>query len=360
MHEPTSSSAGQLRDRPSYPSGPPPRDASGAHPLLEDIELAAAILDEDGAVSEVNDAWRASPLQVAALGVRYLDGLRALAPSEADALDALSRALRRPSASPDDVTERTVVCHNHDHEHWITVSISTATLGDHRAALVIHQDATALRQLERRQRLSRSIALVQASSLGPELRLHRLAMTVGEVLGSSVVVLWERAPSGVLRARPLESSRLSPQVATIAHTRQLVGVMDGHAAQWIRLVDGTPCLAVPLKAHEQVVLFHFAHRPRFDAETLRVVSRALQLDPSLREAPKGTRGRSPREIRRQLGHEGNAASPSLALQERQHIERTLNRCGYNMLRTAQALGIARSTLYERIKDYGIKVPPRTG
>jgi len=311
-------------------------------------------------VSEVNDAWRAGPLQVAALGVRYLDGLRALAPSELDALEALSRALHAPSASADEVTERTLVCHDHDSEHWINVSFSTVSLGDRPACLVIQQDATALRQLERRQRLSRCIARMQASALGPEQRLHRLAMTIGEVLHSSVVVLWERAPSGVLRARPLESRRLSPQVATIAHTRQLVAVMDGHTAQWIRLVDGTPCLAVPLKAQEQVVLFHFPHRPRFDADTLRVVSRALQPDPSLREAARGPRARSPREIRRQLGHEGDDASPSLALQERQHIERTLGLCGYNMLRTAQALGIARSTLYERIKDYGIKVPPRTG
>ncbi|MBK6532050.1 MAG: hypothetical protein IPF99_21340 [Deltaproteobacteria bacterium] len=81
--------------------------------------------------------------------------------------------------------------------------------------------------------------------------------------------------------------------------------------------------------------------------------------PPRTESSRTRRGRSPREIRRQLSHDENAASPSLALQERQHIERTLERCGYNLLRTAQALGIARSTLYERIKDYGIKVPTRS-
>ncbi len=97
----------------------------------------------------------------------------------------------------------------------------------------------------------------------------------------------------------------------------------------------------------------------FDAETLRIVSHALHPSPSPRASASARRGRSPREIRRQLGQEESTASPSLALQERQHIERTLERCGYNLLRTAQALGIARSTLYERIKDYGIKVPSRS-
>jgi hypothetical protein len=173
-----------------------------------------------------------------------------------------------------------------------------------------------------------------------------------------MVVLWERSATGQLRARPLETNQLAPQVATIAHTRQLLGVMDGDAAQWIRPGDGTACYAVPVKAHEQVVLLHFARRPRFDAETLRLVARALQSDPTARRDARAGRGRSPREIRRQLGHDAGPDSARLALHERLHIERTLALHRNNMLRTAQALGIARSTLYERIKDYGITVAPR--
>lgn len=352
MHELSSSSAAP----PSFPSEPPRRDASGDRPLLEDLGLPAAILDESGIVWDVNEAWRTSPVQVATVGQRYLDGLRALSPSDAD---ALSQPLDSPSQASGDVRERTVACHNNDSEHWLIVSISTVTLGGRRASLVIHQDVTALRQMERRQRLARSIASALVMPLDPALRVSRLAVTIGEALQSSAVVLWERAPSGVLRARPLETSRVSPQVATIAHTRQLIGVMDGNAPQWIRLVDGTACLAVPVESHGQVVIFHFPHRPRFDAETLRLVSHALHPSPSHREITSARRGRSPREIRRQLSHGENAASPSLVQQERQHIERTLERCGYNLLRTAQALGIARSTLYERIKDYGIKVPTRS-
>nr|MBK7066726.1 hypothetical protein [Deltaproteobacteria bacterium] len=352
MHELSSSAAAP----PTFPSEPPRSDASGDRPLLEDIDLPAAILDESGTVWDVNEAWRTSPVHVATVGQRYLDGLRSLSPSDAD---ALSQSLDSAFEASGDVRERTVACHNNDSEHWLNVSISTVTLGGRRASLVLHQDATALRQMERRQRLSRSIASALVMPLDPALRVARLAVTIGEALQSSAVVLWERAPSGVLRARPLETSCNSPQVATIAHTRQLIGVMDGHAAHWFRLVDGTACLAVPVEAHGQVVIFHFAHRPRFDAETLRLVSHALRPSALHRELTNARRGRSPREIRRQLSHDENAASPSLALQERQHIERTLERCGYNLLRTAQALGIARSTLYERIKDYGIKVPTRS-
>jgi len=255
-------------------------------------------------------------------GQRYLDGLLDISPSDAE---ALARSLDGTSQASGDVREQTVACHNNDSEHWLVVSISTVTLGGRRASLVIHQDVTALQQMERRHRLSRSIASILVKPLDPAHRVSRLAVTIGEALQSSAVVLWERAPSGVLRARPLESSHLTTQVATIAHTRQLIGVMDGHTAQWIRLVDGSPCLAVPVEPQGQVVIFHFPHRPRFDAETLRIVSHALHPSPSPRASASARRGRSPREIRRQLGQEESTASPSLALQERQHIERTLER-----------------------------------
>lgn len=352
MHDLSSSAAAP----PTFPSEPPRSDASDDRPRLEDLDLPAAILDESGTVWDVNDAWRTSPMKFATVGQRYLDGLPTLSPSDAD---ALSRSLDSSPEASGVVREQSLACHNNDSEHWLIVSISTVTWGGRRASLVLHQDATALRQMERRQRLSRSIASALVMPLDPALRAARLAVTIGEALESSAVVLWERAPSGVLRARPLETSRLSPQVATIAHTRQLIGVMDGRAPQWIRLLDGTPCFAVPLEALGQVVIFHFPHRPRFDAETLRLVAHALHPSLSGRELARPGRGRSPREIRRQVCREENAGSPNLAMQERQHIERTLQRCGYNLLRTAQALGIARSTLYERIKDYGIKVPPRS-
>lgn len=345
MHDHSSSAAAP----PTFPSEPPRSDASEDRPRLEDLDLPAAILDESGIVWDVNDAWRTSPMSFATVGQRYLDALRTLSPSDAD---ALSRSLEASG----DVREQSLACHNNDSEHWLTVSISTMTLGGRRASLVLHQDATALRQMERRQRLSRSVASVLVMPLDPALRAARLAAAIGEALQSSAVVLWERTPFGVLRARPLEPRRLSPQVATIAHTRQLIGVMDGRAPQWIRLLDGTACFAVPLEAPGQAVIFHFPHRARFDAETLRLVSQALRPSLSGRELARPGRGRSPREIRRQVSREENAGSPSLAMQERQHIERTLQRCGYNLLRTAQALGIARSTLYERIKDYGINVP----
>ncbi|MDB4928996.1 MAG: Bacterial regulatory protein Fis family, partial [Myxococcaceae bacterium] len=63
-------------------------------------------------------------------------------------------------------------------------------------------------------------------------------------------------------------------------------------------------------------------------------------------------------IRRQVGRDEGPDPAHLALHERAHIERTLALHRNNMLRTAQALGIARSTLYERIKDYGIAVARR--
>jgi len=223
--------------------------------------------------------------------------------------------------------------------------------------MVLHQDATAQRQEERRQEIILRTAAIQACPQDPTVRERRVAAAVGELLHASAVVVWEREPAGALRARPLETGTLSPRVATIAHTRQLTAVMDGDAAEWLRLPDGTPCFAVPLIQRERVVLMHFAPRPRFDHETLTLVARALRPTTTLLAHARAARGRTRREARRVLDPD-DARYPSLAQHERLHIERTLALCGNNMVRAAQALGIARSTLYERLKDYGVSVTVR--
>jgi two-component system, NtrC family, response regulator len=39
---------------------------------------------------------------------------------------------------------------------------------------------------------------------------------------------------------------------------------------------------------------------------------------------------------------------------RAHIERVLEECGWNLTRAAEVLAIDRSTLYSKIKAYGLK------
>src|SRR5262249_45223506 len=48
------------------------------------------------------------------------------------------------------------------------------------------------------------------------------------------------------------------------------------------------------------------------------------------------------------------AEQTLAEAERTHIIRTLERCGGNHSRAAEALGIGRTTLWRKLKDYGIE------
>ena len=156
-----------MHERSASPAIPHPRpalarpqpDPASARPPIEDIEFPAAILDHNGIVCAVNEAWRTSPGQSAPLGGRYLDGLRNVAPVGARA--ALALALAGPPAPDGDVTERTLSCHNNDSEHWITVSISTLISGGRSEWLVLHQNTTALRQLERRCRLTQRLAGVQ-------------------------------------------------------------------------------------------------------------------------------------------------------------------------------------------------------
>jgi hypothetical protein len=47
------------------------------------------------------------------------------------------------------------------------------------------------------------------------------------------------------------------------------------------------------------------------------------------------------------------AQQNLAEIERAHIVQTLERCGWNQSRAAEALGIGRSTLWRKFKDYGL-------
>jgi DNA-binding NtrC family response regulator len=49
------------------------------------------------------------------------------------------------------------------------------------------------------------------------------------------------------------------------------------------------------------------------------------------------------------------AAISLAEAEHRHIARMLRRCGGNMREAARILDISRTTLYKKIRDYGIKV-----
>ncbi len=50
---------------------------------------------------------------------------------------------------------------------------------------------------------------------------------------------------------------------------------------------------------------------------------------------------------------GLAAAQTLADAERAHIMRTLEQCGWNHSRTAETLGIGRTTLWRKLKEYGI-------
>ncbi|HEX9007615.1 MAG TPA: sigma-54 dependent transcriptional regulator [Bacteroidota bacterium] len=57
-----------------------------------------------------------------------------------------------------------------------------------------------------------------------------------------------------------------------------------------------------------------------------------------------------------LPGDSDAATMTLDEVERLHIRRTLEQCGFNRTKTAEALGISKKTLYLKIKQYAIPVP----
>jgi DNA-binding NtrC family response regulator len=54
---------------------------------------------------------------------------------------------------------------------------------------------------------------------------------------------------------------------------------------------------------------------------------------------------------------GLSPQQTLAELERTHILQTLERCGWNHSRAAEALGIGRTTLWRKLKEYGLERSP---
>lgn len=74
-------------------------------------------------------------------------------------------------------------------------------------------------------------------------------------------------------------------------------------------------------------------------------------------AAAGNHAIAPRHLAGKLGEAGNdddeIAVPTLAELEQRHVREVLERCGGNRARAAQLLGIATSTLYDRLRRYGM-------
>lgn len=323
---------------------------------LDDVPCPAAVLDDRCVVVEVNQAWLHSDPGVASVGQNYVDGLQGVAREESSFVRVIGELLRSPPVRGRSVNGLTIRRCSSDTEHWIHVSPSTVERGGRLGWMVVHQDATALWQMMRRQQVTVRAATIVATPQEPRQRECLLATMLGEVLHANAAVLWTRG-AGSLRAQLLEIPNRPRELPTSEHLRQIEAVMDGDAAEWLTLHDGTPCFAVPLAGGHRAALLYFARRPRFDDATLTLAARTLRPAVSLMAHARAARDRTPRESRPLFDSEG-AEYPSLARQQRLHIERTLEICGYNVVRTARTLGIARSTLYERLKEYGITIGVR--
>jgi transcriptional regulator of acetoin/glycerol metabolism len=64
-------------------------------------------------------------------------------------------------------------------------------------------------------------------------------------------------------------------------------------------------------------------------------------------------GDLPEHIRQPGNHPAEAAIASLAVVEKAHILRVLEHCGGNKKAAAELLEIDRSTLYAKLKQYGV-------
>ena len=124
----------------------------------------------------------------------------------------------------------------------------------------------------------------------------------------------------------------------------------GHFLRTVNPLVGSQVTGVSGRAEELLLQYHWPGNVR---ELRNVIERAIILARTgkieVRHLPKNLAPRARRQTLRPLEDV-----------EREHISGVLKATSYNIKRSASILGLSRSTLYAKIKKYGIPVAPRNG
>ncbi|HEU4537216.1 MAG TPA: PAS domain-containing protein, partial [Polyangiaceae bacterium] len=224
---------------------PAPKGAAGAGhaapAALEALRHPVVLLDRRGFVARANAAWAeaGAALGPAGAGHEHGDYLEACArAAAAGRVEAgrIAQGLREVLGGREDFFEAEYECPDPGRELWCKLSARPWPVGDALGALVQHQDVSARRAAERRERLTFALAAVALAEAPPWAALAERCLVVGRELGWSGAEAWCPGADGALRRADEWPSLTSAR---------LDAVPDAVARAW---ASGLPCWAPPNEA----------------------------------------------------------------------------------------------------------------
>ncbi|MDQ3547253.1 MAG: EAL domain-containing protein [Chloroflexota bacterium] len=158
-----------------------PRPDAG-NPVLDALPAHIAVVDADGTIISVNQAWR-SFAQANGLrdpnhgvGTNYNGSCGdAVASGDNDAT-VVDAGLRAVLSGQLDVFTHDYPCHSPTEQRWFALRVTALNDGHVGRAVVAHEDITARKQAEERERLLSVISSTLQESLDPETTLRRLVL----------------------------------------------------------------------------------------------------------------------------------------------------------------------------------------
>ncbi len=178
-------------------------NAEAALPVaLNALHAHIALIDDGGVIVAVNDPWRRFardnryPDPTDGVGTNYLELCERVGRKD-KAIRSMADGLREILAGRQDNYDLEYPCHSSTEERWFRVQIGGYQENGRRAAVIAHENITALKQAERelgRQKAGVEVELAEARA---DLVKHTRLVTIGQVAASIAHEL--RNPLGAIR-----------------------------------------------------------------------------------------------------------------------------------------------------------------
>ncbi len=193
-----------------FTAGPAPAGATGVGRVLptpaalEALRHPVVLLDSQGVIARANAAWAEAaltrgPAGAAHGGADYLGACERAAESGRPEAGPIARGLREVLGGRAKCFEAEYECHEPGRERWCKLSAHAWPAGNAVGALVHHQDVSARRAAERRERLEVALALATLTEGPPWVALAERCLVVGRELGWPQAEAWCQDAHGALR-----------------------------------------------------------------------------------------------------------------------------------------------------------------
>jgi two-component sensor histidine kinase len=134
------------------------QQAALARPVLDALALAIAVLDEEGTIVVVNDAWRTAARSFGApeagpmIGVNYLRVCEGATGADAAIAESAAAGIRAVLAGESPEFTFEYPCHDPGHRRWYLMRVTRFEENGKRFAVVAHENITERKQAEEQVR----------------------------------------------------------------------------------------------------------------------------------------------------------------------------------------------------------------